>query len=129
MKLCLIYNFAQHYRRDIFKLISESFDCDFVFGDSMDDVKKMDYACLRGNVIETHTLRFFGWYWQSGVVGLLFKDYDHFLLLGESRALSTWIFCILARLLKPKKKINFWSHGWYGKETRLENLVKTMKVI
>lgn len=91
----------------------------------MADVKKMDYACLRGNVTETRTKRLpGGWYWQPGVVGRLFKDYDHFILLGESRALSTWAFCILARLLKPKKKVYFWSHGWYGKETGLENLIK-----
>lgn len=30
MKLCLIYNFAQHYRTNIFKLMSETFDCGFM---------------------------------------------------------------------------------------------------
>ena len=60
MKLCLIYNFAQHYRTDIFQLISETFNCDFLFGDSMADVKKMDYSLLSGKVIETHTKHIFG---------------------------------------------------------------------
>lgn len=128
MKLCLIYNFAQHYRTSIFKMISEEFDCDFVFGDSMSDVKKMDYNLLRGNVTETHTKRLFGgWYWQPGVVGQLFKDYDHYILLGETRAVSTWAFCILARLIKPKKKVYFWTHGWYGKESKLESFVKKLE--
>lgn len=128
MKLCLIYNFAQHYRTSIFKMISEEFDCDFVFGDSMSDVKKMDYNLLRGNVTETHTKRLFGgWYWQPGVVGQLFKDYDHYILLGETRAVSTWTFCLLARLLKPKKKVYFWTHGWYGKESKLESFVKKLE--
>lgn len=128
MKLCLIYNFAQHYRTSIFKMISEEFDCNFVFGDSMSDVKKMDYNLLRGNVTETHTKRLFGgWYWQPGVVGQLFKDYDHYILLGETRAISTWAFCLLARLLKPKKKVYFWTHGWYGKESKLESFVKKLE--
>lgn len=128
MKLCLIYNFAQHYRTSIFKMISEEFYCDFVFGDSMSDVKKMDYSLLRGSVTETHTKRLFGgWYWQPGVVGQLFKDYDHYILLGETRAVSTWTFCLLARLLKPKKKVYFWTHGWYGKENRLESFVKKLE--
>ena len=128
MKLCLIYNFAQHYRTDIFQLISETFNCDFLFGDSMADVKKMDYSLLRGKVIETHTKHIFGgWYWQPGVLGLLFKDYDNYILLGETRALSTWMFCILARLLKPQKKVYFWTHGWYGKETKLESFVKKIE--
>ena len=124
-KLCVIYNFAQHYRTSIFKLISETFDCDFVFGDSMDDVKKLDYSLLRGKVTETHTRRLFrGWYWQTGVVRQLFKPYGKYILLGETRALSTWLFCILARILKPKKDVFFWSHGWYGKETGLEKIIK-----
>lgn len=38
MKLCLIYNLAQHYRANIFKLISEEFDCDFIFGNSSKDI-------------------------------------------------------------------------------------------
>lgn len=128
MKLCLIYNFAQHYRTSIFKLMSEKFDCDFLFGDSMVDVKKMDYSLLKGKVTETHTKYVIGrWYWQSGVVGQLFKNYDNYILLGETRALSTWLFCILARILKPKKKVFFWSHGWYGKESKLESFIKKIE--
>lgn len=125
MKCCLIYNYAQHYRTNIFTLMDEVFRCDFVFGDSMGDVKKMDYSLLRGRVTETHTRKIFaGWYWQPGVINQLFKDYEHYILLGETRALSTWLFCILARIFKPQKKVYFWSHGWYGKETKLETFIK-----
>ena len=128
MKLCLIYNYAQHYRANIFTLIDKTFTCDWVFGDSMGDVKKMDYSFLHGQVTETHTKHLFGgWYWQPGVVSQLFKEYSHYLLLGETRALSTWAFCILARLLKPRKKVYFWTHGWYGKESKLESFVKKLE--
>lgn len=125
MRLCIIYNFAQHYRTNIFTLIEKEFDCDWVFGDAMGDVRKMDYSLLHGNVMETHTKRLLGgWYWQPKVVLRLFRGYDHYILLGETRALSTWVFCILARILKPRKKVYFWSHAWYGKETRVEKMVK-----
>lgn len=128
MKLCLIYNFAQHYRTNIFTLIDREFSCDFVFGDSMSDVRKMDYSLLKGKVTETHTKKLFaGWYWQPGVIAQLFKNYDQYILLGETRALSTWFFCILARVLKPNKKIYFWTHGWYGKETKLESFIKRLE--
>ncbi len=127
MKLCVIYNYAQHYRSNIFTLIDKTFACDWVFGDSMGDVKKMDCSLLHGNVTETHTKRFVGgWYWQPEIVSQLFKDYDHYILLGETRALSTWVFCVLARILEPKKRVFFWSHAWYGKETRLEKIVKKL---
>lgn len=124
MKLCLIYNFAQHYRTSIFKLIDQEFDCDFVFGDSYLDVKKMDYSLLQGKVTEVHTKHFGSWYYQLNIQPLLKKEYDSYIMLGESRALSTWLFCLRAKLFYPKKKIYFWSHGWYGKETRMERLMK-----
>jgi len=127
VQLCLIYNYAQHYRASIFELVDKEFQCDFVFGDFMGDVKKMDYTCLNGNVTETHTKRIAGgWYWQPQVVSQLFKPYSHYILLGETRALSTWFFCALARLLFPYKKVYFWSHGWYGKESKLETVIKKM---
>lgn len=76
MKLCIIYNFAQHYRTNIFTLIDKTFNCGWVFGDAMSDVKKMDYALLTGCVTETHTRRLLGgWYWQPKIVAQLFKDY------------------------------------------------------
>lgn len=125
MKLCLIYNYAQHYRASIFKLISKVFDCDFVFGDSMDDVKKLDYTILSGEVVETHTKRLTGgWYWQPGVVSKLRQPYTHYILLGETRSLSTWLFCLLSRMIYHKKKVYFWSHGWYGKESKMESSIK-----
>lgn len=127
MKLCIIYNFAQHYRSSIFKLIDNEFDCDWVFGDLMSDVKKMDYNLLQGKVTETHTNRLMGgWYWQPGVLKKLLGDYSHYILLGETRALSTWLFCFLARLFFPKKKVFFWSHGWYGKESQVETIFKKL---
>lgn len=125
MRLCLIYNFAQHYRTNIFTLMDNEFEIDFLFGDSMNDVKKMDYSLIHGKITETHTKHLVcGWYWQPKVISQLFKGYDCYILLGETRALSTWIFCILARIIKPRKKVFFWSHAWYGKETCLEKFIK-----
>lgn len=124
MKLCIIYNFAQHYRTNIFTLIDKEFDTDFVFGDSMGDVKKMDYSLLHGNVTEVKTKKFVGWSWQPNIIAYLFKKYDCYILLGDTRSISTWVFCLLARIYKPAKNIYFWTHGWYGKESRIEKLVK-----
>lgn len=125
MKLCLIYNFAQHYRTNIFTLMDREFCVDFVFGDSMGDVKKMDYSVLHGNVTEVHIKKYRGgWSWQPMVISRLFKNYDRYILLGDARSLSTWAFCILSRILCPRKKVYFWTHGWYGKESKKEKLIK-----
>ena len=124
MKLCLIYNFAQHYRSRIFQRIDETFDCDYVFGDDHGDIKLMDYSLLSGSVKETHTIKLGGgWYYQKGVLSMLFKNYDRYILLGETRAVSTWLFLLISKFF-TKKKVYLWSHGWYGKETRVERLIK-----
>ena len=126
MKLCLIYNYAQHYRTSIFRLIDQEYDCDFFFGDSYLNVKKMDYSLLKGKVTEVSTKHFGRWAYRPGVQKMLCKDYDAFIVLGETHVLSTWLFCIRARLFYPKKKVFFWTHGWYGKETNAERILKKL---
>ncbi len=124
MKLCLIYNFAQHYRTSIFRLIDQNYDCDFFFGDNHGDIKLLDYNLLKGKVVTTHTQKMGkGWYFQKGIPGLIHQNYDAYLMLGESRALSTWLFLLMSKFY-PKKKVYLWSHGWYGKETKAEKFLK-----
>ena len=124
MKLCLLYNFAQHYRTSIFRLIDQEYDCSFVFGNEYLNIKKMDYSQLKGDVTEVPTKKLLGgWIYRPGIQKFLRMDYCY-LMLGESRALSTWLFCIKARLFHPRKKVYFWTHGWYGKESKAERLLK-----
>lgn len=118
MKLCIIYNFAQHYRTSIFCLLDKEFDCTFIFGKSYLDIKKMDYSLLRGEVCEVDTVKTGSFVYRKGIVGLLKKDFDAYIILGETRIASTWLFLLLSRLY-PKKKIFTWTHGLYGKETGL----------
>lgn len=40
MRLCLIYNFAQHYRADIFSFIDREYDVDFLSESMKDTVLK-----------------------------------------------------------------------------------------
>jgi glycosyltransferase involved in cell wall biosynthesis len=86
----------------------------------------MDYSLLKGSVTEVPTINFGSWSYRPGVQKMLCKNYDSYLILGETRSLSTWLFCIRARLFHPKKKVYFWSHGWYGKETKVEKLLKKL---
>lgn len=121
-KLCLIYNFAQHYRAEIFQELDKTFDVDFYFGDKYLDVKKMDYSLLKGKVTEVHNGKIGPFLYQSNVLSLLWK-YDTFLMIGETHSATTWLFLILSKMF-PKKRIYFWCHGWYGKETKVETLLK-----
>lgn len=114
-KVCIIYNFAQHYRTSIFCLLDKEFDCSYYFGDSYLDIKKMDYSKLKGDVHEVSTIKFGPFIYRCGIISLLNKKFDAYIVLGESRVFSTWLFLILARIFR-KNNVFSWTHGWYGKE-------------
>ncbi|MFV0210963.1 glycosyltransferase [Empedobacter falsenii] len=124
-KICLIYNYAQHYRLNIFRLLSKELYVEMYFGDKMDDVKKIDYSLIPTFKNELNNIKLFGpFYWQKGALKLLFKDYKHYIILGEYFCLSTWLILVLAKF--SNKKIHLWTHGWYGKESFLmKNFKKT----
>lgn len=122
-KLCVVYNFAAHYRASIFQLIDKQYDCDWYFGKQNDDITKMDLSRLKGNVKEIDGWTWHGIDYQKGVVNLLTKPYDAYLVFAQTKTLSTWLFLLFAKLY-PKKKIYLWSHGCYGKETKLERRIK-----
>lgn len=121
-KICLIYNFAQHYRTEIFQRLDQNFDIDFYFGDKYLDVKKMDYSLLKGKVEEVHNGRIGPFLYQTKVLSLL-RKYDVFLMIGETHSITTWMFMFLSKFY-PKKRVYFWCHGWYGKETKVESFMK-----
>lgn len=121
-KICLIYNYAQHYRQSIFKLLDLNFEIDFYFGDKYHDVKKLDYNLLR-KVTEVSNKTFITkpYYYQKNVLNLTSK-YETFIILGDIHCISTWILLVIARL--KRKKIFLWSHGFYGKENIIKTLLK-----
>lgn len=105
--------------------MDKELECDFCFGDTWDDIKKMDYNLLSHNVTEVHNMMIgHGFYYQKGILGFLAKSFDAYILVGETRCLSTWLFCIIARIFFAHKKVYFWTHGWYGKESKFEKLIK-----
>jgi glycosyltransferase involved in cell wall biosynthesis len=122
-KICLIYNYAQHYRKGIFVKMDKEMDVDFYFGDKMDDVKKMDYSELNSFKKELKNRKLFShFYWQSGVLSLFFLNYKKYIVLGEYYCLSTWMLLLLVKL--SNKKVYLWTHGWYGNEKYLKKTIK-----
>lgn len=124
-KLCLIYNTAPRYREAIYRFIDREYDCDWYFGPTKTDIKEMDTSQLKrvsffntyGNACRM--------YWKRGIIRLLFKkEYQTFFMLAESRSLTDYLFLWLARRFFPKKKVYIWTHGWYGKESRIEGTLK-----
>jgi len=127
MKLVQTDNFAAHYRGPVYVKMAKELGCDFCFGDDIgSDIKKLDYALIPTKVREVHNVRLgHGFTWQKGIIRLLREDYDRLIFVGETRCLSTWVALILGRFYRNKKTY-MWTHGWYGKETLFEKLVKKL---
>lgn len=116
MKLLLEGNIASHYRAPIYQLMDKELGCDFCFGDKLGDIKKMDYKLLKGNVTEVHNIFRHGIEYQRGVLKLLHKDYDTYILYTGTHCVSSWLFLVMKTIFFPKKRVYGWSHGMLGKE-------------
>lgn len=123
--LCVLYNFAQAYREGIFKEIDSCWKTDWFFGENKTDILGLDLNKLSNStILKTYHL-YKNWYWQKGAVKLCNKrEYTSFLILGEPYCLSTWFLAVMTRLFYPRKHLYFWSHGWYGKESKVVKHVK-----
>lgn len=124
-RLCLIYNFAQRYRTAIFTGIDREWDCEWYFGRNTTDIKGMDISLLKNaNEVDNKSIKG-DWYYQNGVTSLTHrKDIATYFVLGDPHCISNWIIAIKLRLFHPKKRLYFWSHGWYGKEGHFTAIVK-----
>lgn len=121
MKICLVFNFAPHYRKNIFELIDKSIDCDFIFGDKCLDVRKMDYNCLTHSVYEVNNCKFGPFIWRKGLIKYFFR-YDRFISIGEPLNITVWLLLLYSFFFK--KKVFLWSHGWYGREGFVKKIIK-----
>ena len=122
-KTVFALNYASHYREVIYKMINDELDADFYFGDSKTlTIKKIDFSRLSNFKQEFKTIEFKKFIRYCGINSLVFKDYDCIVLTGEPRILNNWIILLLAKI--NGKKVYFWTHGWYGRETKMRSLFK-----
>lgn len=122
--ICCIFNYAPHYRQEIYLRMEQELECDFYFGDETGSkIKKADYSLFLQHPKELIYQRLFSHVnWLRGSVRLVFQPYRNYLLTGEPYCLSSWAVMLLNRL--RGKKNYLWTHGWYGDETPVKRLIK-----
>ncbi|MCM1140956.1 MAG: glycosyltransferase [Muribaculum sp.] len=125
-KICYVGNHPSHYRGPIFKLMDDTFNIEWHFLKQDTNIKALNIATLKNAQLErSFFLKDGSWYFQHNVLKLfLRKDIDIFLFVGEPYSVSTWILVRLIKWFAPTKRIFFWSHGWYGKESKLKKVIK-----
>lgn len=123
-QICCIFNSGPHYRLAIYRLMTNKLNCSFyfcknTFGEK--GIKQISQEQLK-STYTTRCISFFSqFYFQSGVIGLLFKHHT-FIIGGMVNSLSDWLILVLGKLLG--KNVYIWTHGWYGKESVSKRLIK-----
>lgn len=126
MKLCCIFNIPSLYREKIYIELDKEFDCEWYFEKEDNDINLFDTNKLKSVKILSHSKFFKRFYRMKGLTSKLWyrKNIDAYLMIGTPMCVSIWILCFFIRIFQPKAKIYFWTHGWYGKETRGEAIIK-----
>lgn len=123
-KLCCSFNTPSLYREAIYRCIENQYDCDWYFEDTNNHLKEFDTSQFH-SVERLKAFSFGPFYAVRGFVKPLFKkEYTQFLVMGHSRNISLFAFLYLKKFFFPKKKVYLWTHGFYGKEGRIEHFLK-----
>lgn len=124
-RFCFVFNKPALYRESIYRAMESEFAPDWYFGISRNGLNLFDTNSFRS----CHTLdsiEKFGFKWTKGLLKLLFSDYTDYLICGETRDFAGYAFMMLNKVLFRRKNIYVWTHGWYGKETTLEKIIKKL---
>lgn len=111
-KVCCVFNYNPLYRYPIYKAMSEAFDCDFFFGDTVfEPIKQFDATQLKGfkGFIHPKILRFKGYIWHKGIWNIFKFRYTHYVVTGECRLLVNLLIFLWAKLLG--RTFIIWTHG------------------
>ena len=130
-KVFLVSNIFPIYREALWKELAKSdlFKIDFFFTlsnpmgiKSCDDFK---YFSNYSNMYFCKGLWLFNkiLFWQKGILkASVVGKFDVIILLGDMYNLSTWFAAIISRI--RKKKVVFWSHGFYGNEFFFKKIIR-----
>ncbi len=125
-KVCCVFNIPSLYREKIYLDIDKEYDCEWYFEHEENDINLFNVNKLKKTHILEHGKFISRFYTMKGLVGMVWKrkDYNKFLMVGTPMCISLWVLCILLKVFRPTKRIYFWTHGWYGKETFAERVIK-----
>lgn len=123
-KICCIFNVPALYRESIYRKIDNIYDCDWYFENAEAQLQQFDTKILKNvNILQVSWFKRF--YIVKGLINLLRKEkYTSYFMIGHTRNVSGLFFLLLKKLIFRNKRVYLWTHGYYGKETRLELIWK-----
>lgn len=121
----LIFNIAPTYRKAIYTLIDNLWSCRWVFGDNKLNISELDTQILHNVSLLPVVSRKKVWYYKGiGKWLRLNDDVSHIIAIGDAHCLSVWVILLRHIFNRHKFKVTLWTHGWYGRENKLERILK-----
>lgn len=126
LKVAFLFPYAPNYREPIYRLIDDAYDVDWFFcGNSERNLVFMDYSVLRNVNLFLKECRVFNVFsYYRGLSYIDFRKYDALIIAGVYQNISEWLIALFYGRAHKKPKLYFWTHGYYGKESRMRKAIK-----
>lgn len=122
-KICLITEIPSHYRKLIYKKLSQDLGCEFLVGNSRGTIKRIEDYELHMTELKIIYVGISNFYYVKGAMHYTSKFNIIINDLGIY-CLSSWLLLIKAKF--TKQKIYHWDHGWYGRESFIKKWLKRL---
>lgn len=125
-KIAMLFPYAPAYRELIYRKMDEDFDVDWYFcGNAERPLKLLNYSLLKNCNLTMREQRLpFSFLRYKGIKNLKLDSYYAIIAAPVIKCTSIWWLVYHFGSKKQGPKVFFWSHGWYGKETIIEKIVK-----
>lgn len=113
--LILYFDEPSIYREAVYNKIEEKYDCQWYFDKADKGVGRFDPSKYK-SVSFLPIKRVGPFYFVKGLVSLLRKDSERYLMIGATANMSLFFLLMAKCLFFRKKNVYLWTHGFYGKE-------------
>lgn len=126
-KTCYVSRSPIHYRKEIYLLMDKDLNVEFFFGDSRPGkIAEFDVNLLSHFRGFLHNINLGNFYWQRGLLKLLFSSYKYIICTCDTYCINAWLLVLLAPLFR--KRILWWTHAVYGNEGFLKKWIIKAKI-
>ena len=122
----MLFPYAPSYREAIYRKMDARMDVHWFFaGNAERNLRLLDYSVLKScnlNMSERNIIGPVTRY--AGINNLCLGNYDVIIIAGIIKNISEWTLLFKYGRKKKGPKVFLWTHGWYGKESKFQRIIK-----